>query len=125
MFKTVAASLDKNARPLDSEINKIPSFIFCRWLKNDPRTLNAANQFNLYYEIPMVNQWKMIQNSFAGRIKYIPWPKTEKIDDSLIIKYVQKEYSLSHEKALDYISLMSDSAIQKIKDKYKNYKGTL
>ena len=125
MFKTLTASLDKNVRPLDSDINKIPGFIFCKWLAGDPRTLGAANLFNQYYEIPIVNQWKMIQNTFAGKIKFIPYPKNIKIDDSLILKYIQKEYSLSHEKALDYLSLMSDSTIQKIQDKYKNYKGVL
>jgi hypothetical protein len=72
MFKTLTGVLDKNKNPSNEEIKKIPSFIFCKWLGNDYRTIFMGNDINRYDKIPITNQYEMVKSKFAGKIKNIP-----------------------------------------------------
>jgi len=121
MFKTIMSALDKNKNPSDVEINKIPSFIFCKWLSGNPNTIMAANQINRYSDIPMLNQYNMIKSAFGGKIKYIPYPKIEKEDTSKKIEYLMDYFKISSEKARDYLEVISSDEINKIVDMYTEY----
>lgn len=119
MYKTMTKCLDKNARPTTEELQKIPSFIFCRWLSGHPGTIRAANNFNRYNKIPIDAQWKVIQSAFGGKIKYIPYPKNTKANEERLISMISKEYNISYEKAVDYNGLMDESQKEKIFKKYE------
>jgi hypothetical protein len=96
------------SKATEEEIEKIPSYIFCKWLSGNPYTIMAANVINYYNDIPIVNQYEMIRSAFCGKIKYIPYPKNEtqkELDDlSVICEY----YKISLEKAKEYKEFMSN-----------------
>jgi hypothetical protein len=121
MFKTITSALDRKKNPSEDEIEKIPSYIFCRWLSGNPHTVLAANQINLYSDIPMVNQYKMVKSVFAGKIKYIPYPKNVSEDKLKRVQFVMSHFKISEEKAKDYIELMSDEELKSIVDMYTQY----
>jgi len=118
MFKTLTGCLDKRKNPTDEEINKIPSYIFCRWLSGNPHTISAANQINFYYNIPMPQQYKMIKSAFAGKIKYIPYPKNVSVNELKEVQYIAVHFNINTEKAKEYIELMDPKEKQEIVQMY-------
>lgn len=124
MYKTMNSCLDKNARPLDSEIEKIPSFLFCRYLSGSPNLILAANTFNLYNKIPIISQWKAIQGNFAGKgIRYPKYPKipSESVDIESLVKSLQKKYQINRDLAFDYSEFLDDDEKIQIIEKYKDF----
>ena len=114
MFKTILSSLDKKKSPSEAEINKIPSYVFCRWLQNHPSTIMAANQINLYYNIPMVNQYNIIKQSFgAKRGLYIQYPKSTK-DETYVDEVLARHFQINLTKAKEYKRIIGDVEVQKI-----------
>jgi len=118
MFKTLTGCLDKRKNPTDEEINKIPSYIFCRWLSGNPHTISAANQINFYDNIPMLQQYKMIKSAFAGKIKYIPYPKNVSENALKEVQYIAERFNINTEKAKEYIELMDPKEKQEIVQMY-------
>jgi len=118
MFKTLTGCLDKRKHPTDEEINKIPSYIFCRWLSGNPHTISAANQINFYDNIPMLQQYKMIKSAFAGKIKYIPYPKNVSENALKEVQYIAAHFNINTEKAKEYIGLMDPKEKQEIVQMY-------
>lgn len=121
MFKTMMGTLDPNKKPSEDEIEKISPFQFCRWLSGSPGTILAANQINYYYNIPMVNQYHMIKNAFAGKVKYVPYPKSHKDVVSKEIEYLQRHFNISNEKAREYMELIDKQELKDIIDMYTEY----
>jgi len=106
----------------NDEINKIPSFMFLKWLSNHPGTVLAANSINRYYnEIPMVNQFYMIRNGFKGKKVFIKFLKQDKNKDNTLL-LIQKYYKLDTIKAQEYYSLMSENEINELVEMYKDIK---
>lgn len=122
MFKTIFTTLEKNTHPKEEEINKISSFIFCKWLGNNPYTIQAANQFNFYDKIPMYNQYYAIKNIFGGKKLYIKYPKNTK-DESKAYELIAKHYNVSLEKAKEYNEFLSKDDINKLIEIYDSMKG--
>lgn len=121
MFKTMTGVLDRSKNPTEEEINKIPSYIFCRWLSGNPHTILASNQINLYHNIPMKNQYDMVKSVFAGKIKYIPYPKNTQEDTLKTVEYISKHFNISLEKAQEYKQLLSNEELKGIVDMYTQY----
>ncbi len=120
MFKTLFKALDKNPQVQEEDINKIPSFIFCKWLGNNPYSIQAANQINQYYNIPMVNQFHMINKAFGGKKIYIKYPKNAQ-KDSEHTELLQKHYKISADKAREYKKLLSSEQINSIIKMYERH----
>lgn len=118
MFKIMTGVLNKKKNPTDVEIEKIPSFLFCRWLSGSPLCIMAANQINFYYDIPIVNQYKMIKNVFAGKIKFIPYPKKVQEDTHKKIEYLSEHFKISIQKAQEYLEFISPKELKQIVDMY-------
>jgi len=60
-FKHIFNVLKKGPIPPDEQLEKIPSFMLCRFLGGHPITIAPANVFNMYHkEIPVSIQYKMI-----------------------------------------------------------------
>lgn len=119
MFKTMTGVLNKSTSPTDEDIQKIPSFIFCRWLSGNPYAIIAANQINYYYDIPIENQYNIVKSAFAGKIKYIPYPKKEHIDVHENVVYLSKYFNVTEDKAKDYLEFIDEEELTMIADLYK------
>lgn len=123
MFKTMTGCLDPKKSPSIDDLQKIPSFVFCRWLSGNIYTILAANQINYYFDIPIENQYNMIKNVFAGKIKYIPYPKKEPESDlekQKIIEYLCDYFKINNYDAVEYLDLISKEELTKIIEMYKN-----
>lgn len=118
MFKTLIGVLDLKQNPEDEEIRKIPSFIFCRWLSGHRACIGAANMFNLYSDIPIENQYKMIKIAFGGKIKYIPYPKNITIDIIKSVEFVAAHFNISEEKAREYLTFIDKDELKNIVQMY-------
>jgi hypothetical protein len=121
MFKTMTGSLDPKKNPSQDEIQKIPSFIFCKWLSGNPHSIQAANAINMYDDIPIENQYYMVKNAFAGKIKYIPYPKNVSQDKLKRVQYLAKHFNISEEKAQEYLDLISNEELDEIVNMYTEY----
>lgn len=106
MFKTLTGAIDPKKNPSLDEIQKIPSFIFCRWLSGNPATMQAANAINMYDAIPIENQYWMVKHAFAGKIKYIPYPKNVSEKGLKEVEFIAKHFNISEEKANEYRDLL-------------------
>ena len=118
MFKTMTGVLDPKKTPKPADINKIPSYIFCQWLSGSPYAVHAANQINRYSNIPIENQYHMIKSVFAGKIKYIPYPKNVTTDSLKSVEFVATHYNISHDKAREYVELMDKTELQELVQMY-------
>lgn len=121
MFKTMTSVLNPKANPSLEEVNKIPSYIFCRWLSGNPHTITAANMINAYDKIPIENQFNMVKYAFAGKVKFIPYPKNTKEDTLKKIEYIGKHFNISLEKAKEYLEFISDEELNNIVTMYTEY----
>lgn len=121
MFKTITSALDPKKTPSEEDINKIQSYVFCRWLSGNPHAIQAANMINVYSDIPMVNQYNMVKSAFGGKIKYIPYPKNISEKELKEVEYVSAHFNISLEKAKEYIDLISKKELKQIVDMYTEY----
>lgn len=118
MFKTLTSALDPKKTPTIEEIQKIPSFIFTRWLSGSPHAISAANAINLYSDIPIENQYYMVKNAFGGKIKFIPYPKNVTEDKLKKVQFISLHFNISEEKAQEYMDLISKEELKYIVDMY-------
>lgn len=118
MFKTITSSLDPKKRPGPEEIQKIPPFIFARWLSGNQYTIQAANIFNMYPDIPIENQYQMIKSAFAGKIRFIPYPKSASEETQKKVQYLAEHFKISESKASEYLEFISKEELQRIVDMY-------
>lgn len=121
MFKTLTGVLDPKKNPTAEEIQKIPSYIFCRWLSGNPNTILAANQINIFSDIPIENQYQMIKNVFAGKIKFIPYPKNTSEDKMKKVEFIADHFKISEEKAHEYLDLIDPGELNSIVNMYTEY----
>lgn len=123
MFPTIWSALDKNKNPSKEDLKKIQSFVYCKWLAGDYRTINTANIINQYSDIPIENQYYLVKNQFAGKIRNIKYVKSEKDDaDENIISILCKHYKISTEKAKDYLNFISPDELKYLRELYAERK---
>lgn len=120
MFKTMTGCLDPKKSPSNEELEKISSFVFCRWLSGNIYTILAANQINCYYDIPIENQYNIIKSVFAGKIKYIQYPKNIKDEENKkTLEYLCDYFKINNYEALEYLDLISKEELNQIIEMYK------
>lgn len=122
MFNTIKTALDPKKTPSDEELQKISTYVFCRWLSGNPHTIKAANMFNRFENIPIENQYHVIKSAFAGKIKYIPYPKNIKEKKNPELEYLSKHFNISLEKAKEYLELISEEELNMIVEAYSSSK---
>lgn len=116
-FNLIFTSLKKGPLPDESDLLKIPSYMFCRYLGGHPLTILAANEINKYYkEIPIITQYKMIKSTFAGKNIYPIMLKKAPAEDSL--DSLCTHFKISREKAKEYRTFLSDDEFNRINDMY-------
>lgn len=108
----MASVLNKNESISQEDINKINPYLFCTWLSGNPITIFAANALNRYYNIPISCQYKMIKAAFAGKIKYIKYPKGGNQEKNENVNLISQHYNISIERAEEYNSLISNEELQ-------------
>ncbi len=123
MFPTIWSSLDKNKSPTSEDLKKIQSFVFCKWLAGDSRTILTANTINQYYDIPIENQYYLVKNKYAGKIRNIKYIKSEKDEaNQAIISILEKHFKISTEKAKEYLTFISLDELNYLKELYAERK---
>ena len=118
MFPTMFSSLDKNKTPSNQEIEKIQSFIFCKWLAGSPSTIFTANDINRYFNIPMVNQYFLVKYSLAGKARNVRYVKSDKLD-SADINLLSKHFRITKQKALEYLKFIKQDELNHIRKLYE------
>ena len=121
MFKTITSALDLKMHPTPEEIQKIPPFIFARWLSGNIHAIQAANIFNLYLDIPIENQYHAVKAAFGGKIKFIPYPKNISGDKQKKVQYLAEHFKISEEKAQEYLEFISKEELDRIVTMYSDY----
>lgn len=118
MFKTMATVLDKVKDPSNEQISKISSFVFTRWLQNNPNTVQVANKINQYYNIPIINQYYMVKYLLPNKRMYIKYPKVQKNEgkeDEILAQYLNIGLSTVEE----YKQFMTADEIKTIIEDYE------
>lgn len=116
----MTASLNgpKQKLPKAEDIEKIPSYVFCRWLSGNIYTINAANQINIYSDIPIQNQFHIINKAFGGKIKFIPYPKAHKEETTKSIDVLVKHFKINKELAREYLDVIDENELKQLMEIY-------
>jgi len=117
MYNAIKANDKSNIE----DIKKISSFAFSKWLSGNAYTINFGNLFNYYSDIPVDVQYKMVNQTFAGKIKYIPYIKIEKDDKTKQDYIIATHYNIGIEKTKEFSSFMSEDEINYLNDLYKDF----
>lgn len=119
MFKVFSKILQNNELN-EVELAKINDFVFCRWLSGNPNTLMLANVLNQYYDIPISLKVKFIQSIIKNKIKFIKYPKSEKMsDNSDDLLNISKYFGVSEETAKLYLEFLSKEDLDTLNKIYK------
>ena len=102
MFQVFAKTLKKH-EIYEEDLKKFNSFMFCRWLSGNSKTIKIANMINYYCDIPDLNQLNLVKDSVQEKFIKFPSFKLEKQD----VKHIQDRYNISYEKALDYLDILN------------------
>ena len=102
MFQVFAKTLKKH-EIYEEDLKKFNSFMFCRWLSGNSKTIKIANMINYYYDIPDLNQLNLVKDSVQEKFIKFPSFKLEKQD----VRHIQDRYNISYEKALDYLDIVN------------------
>ena len=122
-FNDIFTVFKNSPLPSDEEIEKIPSFMFCRFLSTNQYTIMAANEFNKFHkEIPTHLQYKMVKQVFKGKNIYCSMPK--KLPEETSLDNLCEYFKISRSKANEYITFMSPQEIEAINNIYK-FKGKI
>lgn len=117
-FDAFSSLLKGKEIPLNEQ-QQINSYLMLRWLSGDQRTLHAANQVNLYYDIPVDVQYKMFRQMLHGKLNFIKYPKGSKVQSPENLELIQKHYNVSADKAIEMSELISKEEIKYLKEIYK------
>lgn len=122
IFKTMS-NIVSSTKPIPKEdINEIPSYIFCRFLSGDMRTLPLALTFNHFHnEFPIDIQCELTQKYVDGKIKFIRYPSAKKKDnkDEEKLKVLMMHYDINETSAINYLEAMDKSDIMDLMALYK------
>lgn len=103
------------------DIRKISTYIFCKYLASNSRTIQIANFLNAYYKLPPEVQYDFVKNALNGKIKFIKYlnNQTEKIPKD--VEYLMKYYKISSEVAKTYLNEIEPSELNRIRLLYKEH----
>ena len=107
MFTVFKKVLNPKSVFSDEDIKKVSDFVFCRWLACNANTMQIAQMFNLYSNIPVEVKLKCAQNIINGRIRYIPYIKSEKEIKDEDINTLSEYFNISISKAKMYAEFIS------------------
>ena len=103
------------------DIKKISTYIFCKYLASNSRTIPIANFLNIYYKLPPEVQYNFVKRTLNGKIKFIKYlnNQTEKIPKD--VEYLMKYYKISSKVAKTYLDELEPSELNRIRLLYKEH----
>lgn len=119
IFDVFNACLKEKPNVPQEEIEKLPPFLFRRWLGKDQRTIMTSNFFNVLSDVPIEAQYDAINAKFGGKIKYIQFPKSKK-DEDIWVDRVSKHYNISKDKARMYMEYLSEDDLRSIQEELED-----
>jgi len=92
----------------DLNESEYESFLTNRALAYHQDCILYANEMNRRFDVPNKLQYQYLLNTIRKRKRFAKWIKLERIDD---LKIVMEYYSVSREKAEEYISILSEKEL--------------
>lgn len=112
----------KSREPLtEDESKKVNSWMFCKFLASDPRTIQVANVYNLYSFIPLNTQIQTFRDFNANRIQFIKYIPSKTYTDENI-KTIARHFNVSYSNASEYMEFLSSKEIASILQTQKDLK---
>lgn len=100
----------------DLNESEYESYLINRALSYHQDCLLYANEMNRRFELSNRLQYHYLLNTIRKRKRFAKWSKPELIDD---LNIVMDYYSISREKAEEYLSILNKSAIETLKKRMK------
>lgn len=111
---TVFKKILQNKDLTDDDVAKVNSFVMCRWLQGNPGGLQVAQFLNVYHKLPLTVQVLFVKSVLAGKVKYIPYIKGQKITED-DLSSVSEYFKISRDKAIMYSEFLTDGDLKEIK----------
>lgn len=111
LFKVLNSCL-KGPRASDEDIAQLSSWMLCRWLSGDPRTVEIANALNQCTAMPIEAQYEFVRGLLYNRIKFIRFPKMPKTVSSTQALRIAERYKCNLALVPELISLMSKEELK-------------
>ena len=92
----------------DLNESEYQSFVTNRALAYHQDCILYANEMNRRFDVPNKLQYQYLLNTIRKRKRFAKWIKPERIGD---LKIVMEYYSVSREKAEEYISILSEKEL--------------
>ena len=103
----------KNTMDENNEKEYAP-FLVNRSLSYHQDCVLYANEMNKHFDISHKLQYHYLLNTIRKRKRFAKWSKPIQIDD---LKIVMKYYSISRDKAQEYLTILSDKEITILRKK--------
>ena len=98
----------------DLNESEYESYLINRALSYHQDCLLYANEMNRRFELESRLQYHYLLNTIRKRKRFAKWIKPTQIDD---LRIVMKYYSISREKAEEYLTILSDQEITILRKK--------
>ena len=92
----------------DLNESEYQSFVTNRALAYHQDCILYANEMNRRFDVPNKLQYHYLLNTIRKRKRFAKWIKPERIND---LKIVMEYYSVSREKAEEYLTILSDKEL--------------
>ena len=111
-------SITYTKKDIMNELNEkeYAPFLVNRSLSYHQDCILYANEMNRRFDISHKLQYHYLLNTIRKRKRFAKWSKPELIDD---LNIVMDYYSISREKAEEYLSILNKSAIETLKRRMK------
>lgn len=114
----IMTSILTSYSPSLKEKKLLNSFFMCRYMANHPGSIFVSNFINRYYSyIPINIQYDFSKQVLRDKIRSIQPPRKEKFENK-IANNISRFYKVSTETALEYMSQMPKSEIDKFEILY-------
>lgn len=94
-------------------------FMVCRAFGQHIDTVMYANEMNKRPDSPKVMHHDFFFYGVEARKRYGKWAKEEKTNEA-VIEYLKETYSINNDRALEYLSLLSDDEVKAIETRLKS-----
>lgn len=121
MFQVFKNILKPGYQITEADIQKINSFVMCRWLSGHPGSLLIAQMINHYDKMP-VDVQVQLAHTLAGKFKYIPYPKSPKNIEQNLDSLCQY-FNISPRIAQEYLEFISEDDLKTIEYELRSKKG--
>lgn len=98
----------KGPRAPEAEVAKLSSWMLCRWLEGDPRTISIANVINNLCDMPIQAQYDFVRGMLHGKIKFVRFPKTPRVLKDDVTLRISERYKCNPALVPELLSLMSN-----------------